>query len=412
MQMNMTNIINAKSLKKPRQRSGKDKKMLKIGTITKEFFSLLTAVSDAEFWHRYEEENWENISSKILRKKEQLKRLGKVFLPSLRELPDPESIFIDLAQDPLAWLLELINNQIPPSKSAHHTEEARIKFNELWQYCGMLLSQLVSNESSERVWLDNKTRQGLPRSRFGKITSLLKYDLLVLAEKFSISFRSSVRCAGECTLDETIWEWDGDAIYVVHVPRKPNSTGIKVFTLSFKLHLSGLPYCFYMWPDLLRPGLYPSAVLEAAYDLFDPALPTAITADAWFTSLHWAHANRSRFFTLAVSHTVDRELFDYFETDLTCGRYRVFRNPDFLLSLSFDAEIMRTISTCYKIDGAMPVAPPRSAIHQAGLLPVISVEGCNKLLELSQDDLQGLAGRCGQATSMLYHFKLILSVTE
>lgn len=338
-----------------------------------------------------------------------MKRVGKVNLPNLRQLPPPVEIFCDLARDALAWLRADINAKIPLNCSEYHRQKAQFSEQEMWVFAGMILGQLGQSASSERVWLDNKDRMGLNRNRWEKLTSLLEYSEVQLFTRFNQSFKIGILNAGECTLDETMWKWEGEHQAVVHIPRKPVDLGIKVFTISFRFKLTQKPYCFNFLPDLLRPAIGVSTALTSAFNLFRSGPTTALTADSWFGSFNWAITHASDLYTFALSSSVEPELCEFFGKNLKQGEYRLFSNSRIIISIYFDVAIVRTVTNCYEVVGKAMSPPAHTSLEAAGVMPRLSAEGMSLLLSLKQSDLQSLAAFGGEAISKYYFFVCLYS---
>ena len=75
-------------------------------------------------------------------------------------------------------------------------------------------------------------RVGIKLKQYHNLASL-KFDFQAIFKDFNCSLDSLLDMDGISAIDEAIWHFNGESNHLIHIPRKPKSTGIRVYFAAF-----------------------------------------------------------------------------------------------------------------------------------------------------------------------------------
>jgi len=277
---------------------------------------------------------------------------------------------------------------------------AHITTAEIESFVGIILQSLIYKYPSAKEFITTFPHNHLTATRYKKIIKYLKFKELEFFERVNKIFGENISLGGHGTFDETIWPWKGDHPAIVHIERKPNATGFKVFNVCFPLTLSNRPYCVFFIPDLSRPSISVTNSLDTLISSLPLSSTRSITMDNWFCMLGWLYSHPQYNLTFSVKEAQDSNLFSIFSYELPEHHYRTFQKGHVILTVFADVSLVRTASTCFNASLPPPttiqsISPSPLEITQ--LPPRLSVEAIQVLEQLSVDDLRALASTIGEA---------------
>lgn len=211
------------------------------------------------------------------------------------------------------------------------------------------LIRLLANGTPDMDKHARSVRPGeVSANRIEGFRALLEFDVLTLFDLLNRNMSSVVTVQTSLCLDESIWPWDSDHYAVVYIPRKPNSDGIKTFTLCVVLTHSQRPYCVEIVPDISQPRFTAAVAMDRAVTVARRLNAPEVTADSWFGQLNSLHSYHPIRVTVAISAQRGAEILPIFEHNLPVGRFRVFERQGTYLSLWHDSALHIVASTRFR----------------------------------------------------------------
>lgn len=256
-------------------------------------------------------------------------------------------------------------------------------------------------EDFEQYLYDPNRRVGLSVSKYKKIRKHFSPNLIYLIEEFNTGLKETIEVGGHGALDESMIAWRGDSRFLICIPRKPKSTGLRMYLLSFPLASTGQPAVFHLLPDLREPTYGGRELLDSIRNVLPPGFKISLTADSFFGTLTWLEARKEEFFTLAISKSSDPALVMLLSHNLGHHQYRTFTNGNVVLTLWMDEDLVVTASTRYKVNEpeAGRGEGRYKGVNMSGLTPFLSLESIHHLSQLPHSELQSLARRSGVSSS-------------
>lgn len=267
--------------------------------------------------------------------------------------------------------------------------------DDFYAFIGMVLKCCCSSEVSLKEFLRMKERVGLSERKWIRIVQHLDFDLEHVSTELSSTFHSAILLGEAAALDETILPWFGGDPAVKCIPRKPNGTGFKIFTICVQLTRTKRPFCVYFCMDVDSSAINVATILDQTKEILPSWL--TIIADSWFGSLGWMEKNSKLALTFAIQENQQSHIWDVFAHDLQQQQYRMFTNGKIILSVYKDASLVRTASTCFT--AKPPRTEPPTILQQIRLPPRLSEAAMEKLRDFSLLDLQSLAYAVGESKS-------------
>jgi len=201
---------------------------------------------------------------------------------------------------------------------------------------------------------------------------------------------------GPCVIDETMWEYYGNAEFTGWVPRKPKDTGVLVNTLSFEMPNSKRPFCYSFVPATTNPCLTPLTLVDMLTQTIPATSRVILTMDARFGSLAWLQTHR-RIPTIAAMSSTAHKYIQLFTLDLKPGELRVFNDGNITISCWYDNKLMVCASNC--IESRRVTSIPRRGYMPFPEGKILTDLTMNHLAQLPLDQLQLLSSFQGRPTS-------------
>ncbi len=345
-------------------------------------------------------EGYTCITGNVLVLKNHLLQVGEPKLGDRNGVIKPHKLFRSLFQPAITWLLNSFNSNITLVGTANIQEKTMVKEIEVWRYILIFMMHITGTHGEFKQALGDET---LSERRFYTINKLLNCANQEFYTVLNQSFKEPVNLSGFMSLDETMWVWKSDHPAVIHIPRKPKGQGMKIFTFCFKFTTTDLPYLVHFEPDLGRPGLLASDVLDIADQLFANFPNIAITTDAWFSRVTRMVGANHVLCTTSLGNDEEQELTRVGGWRLKMHEYRVFQCGQRVFTIYQDNDLMRTATTCFDVQPLNPaVRPPQRAaagVHRP-LPPRLSVDAVAHLLKFDKPDLEVLASAFGESKGM------------
>lgn len=204
----------------------------------------------------------------------------------------------------------------------------------------------------------------------------------------------------------------GSSENVVHIARKPHSTGLRYYIYCSILSVTNRPVCYHVLPELRIPKYTPSEVLTDLHNLLPDDNQVSCTVDAFFGSLPWLsnhHENVSMTMALNSGHYSDLvELFGY---QLQPHQYRTFTDGKLILTLWKDNKLMFTVSNEFEYIETNEV--DYRGIDTTTIEPLLSKESIELIAQgLSSAELSGLATALGVSKSNNFISFLLIFLLE
>lgn len=248
---------------------------------------------------------------------------------------------------------------------------------------------------------DPERRVGLSANRYEDLKAHLDFNMEDLISAFNDSLKESIVVGGHGVVDESMLPWHGKSPFSITIPRKPKSTGLRMYVVCFPLASTGQPVAFHVIPDIRSPTYGGREVLDIVYDQLPADRILSITADSFFGNLNWMTTHQDRFLTLAIPKNSDPKLFELFSKDLAHHEFRSFAKGDLVVTLWLDESLVITASTRYKTK--RPGESSREGSYRGidfnSQREKLSLPTIHILEKLPQDQLEILAKKCGISTS-------------
>ncbi len=331
--------------------------------------------------------------------KNHLKQVGEPIIGDHYDDFSGANFFKSLFQPAVDWLLISLNSQIPPHEKPFMQERAKIKEQEVWQYLKLLISHLANSGAPFKQNIRDTASEMLSERRFQQIGGLLDCANLEFFTILNNSFKKLVELPGTISLDETMWVWKSTHPAVTVIPRKPKSQGVKTFTFCLKFTTTDLPYCFHYVPDIARPGLLASDLLDIADEILANFPNTSITTDSWFSRLTRMDGTNHVLCTTSLGNHEESALMRLCEHNLKYHEYCIFQCGSRIITVYQDRDLMRTASTCFDVRPSNIFSrSPQAAVDavRAPHPPRVSAAAVSILLQLGRDNLEVFAAMCGE----------------
>jgi len=125
---------------------------------------------------------------------------------------------------------------------------------------------------------------------FEKILKNLHYRPQMLFDMLNSAFKAPLLLHGYGSFDESIWPWEGKHERTVHIERKPNPDGFKIFVLAVQITEIERPYCVYFYPDIGDKVLNVTQSLDLMLSEIS-STKLAVTLDNWFGMYNHLNSN-------------------------------------------------------------------------------------------------------------------------
>ena len=114
-----------------------------------------------------------------------------------------------------------------------------------------------------------------------------------LFQCFNDNIHDLVQVGGLAAIDETMLGIEGQSDHLIHIPRKPNDTGIRLYLECYSLTTSSLPVCYTVMVDIEAHTLTPRQVFDHMVAQHPRGIPIGVIADSFFSSLGWLRTKSS-----------------------------------------------------------------------------------------------------------------------
>jgi hypothetical protein len=301
---------------------------------------------------------------------------------------------------PLAvYIAQCCNSNQRLSTRVDQAEAASIKQEEIMKMFGMMLRVIADPTTTLEEYVRSDRQEGLTIHRWGKIRSLLSFNVGVLVQKCNVTFQRLVTPGSRMSLDETIWACDAAWLGVRDHPEKPITRGVKVIHLGFRFANTARSYCWHFEPDRFPDVIKASEALDtAALSLPTPGTHI-ITADRWFGSIAWPQAHPQLHTVMALRENVDADIVKFMSRDLNLNEYRVFEWRNALISIHKSLDMNVVVSTAHRVVTPAPPATPAPTAILLGHPPRYTPEQAVDLAQLMLDTLQAMARSYGAPSS-------------
>jgi len=211
------------------------------------------------------------------------------------------------------------------------------------------------------------------------------------------AFKAPTHLHGYASLDESIWEWEGKHERLVHIERKPNPDGFKVFNIAVRITEIERPYCIYFYPDI---GDTPLTVTQSLDIMLCEISKTklAVTLDNWFGM--YGHIMRTAEYdlTVAIKESQLTHVWNVFGTGLLKKQYRTVTNGVLIATIYNDKSMVKTISTHFKVTEDISTLPANSTTSIISLPARLTEDDAKRLSELSLAGIKVIDSAFGEST--------------
>ena len=97
------------------------------------------------------------------------------------------------------------------------------------------MSTIYSSVSNWNEFVRDATRQVVLFAKMEHFLQFLSYDPKQFFQLVNDGLKECIKPGVKATLDESIWSWLENHFGVLHIDRKPNPDGFRVFMLAFEL---------------------------------------------------------------------------------------------------------------------------------------------------------------------------------
>ena len=216
-----------------------------------------------------------------------------------------------------------------------------------------------------------------------------------LVQCFNANIHDLVQVGGLTAIDETILGFEEQSGHLIHIPRNPNDTGIKLYLECYNLTTSSLPVCYTVMVDTEAHTLTPRRVLDHMLAQHPRGIPIGVIADSFFSSLGWLRIKSSIPTLFSMTASDLGNLLPLFSHNLRYHQCRVFFfNGNVMLSIWVDNDIIVYGTNRFDLLQAEPIDP---TLNVTGYYPVMGHDDLIKLTTLSLDALRALAKKMGES---------------
>lgn len=205
----------------------------------------------------------------------------------------------------------------------------------------------------------------------------------------------SVQIGGNGALDEAMIVYLGKSDNVIHIPRKPHSTGLRYYVFCAILSATSRPVCYHVLPELRIPKYSPFDVLTDLYNNLPEDTRVSSTVDAYFGSVSWLmnHIDDS-LVTMALNSARHLDMMELFGHQLQPHQYRTFTNERLMVTIWKDTKMLMTASNEFTFEPTGQITV--TGIDTSNIQPLLS-EGSIQVLhqQLTLEELQNLAKALG-----------------
>ncbi len=291
----------------------------------------------------------------------------------------------------------------------HITSATNTKFTHTKKHCSKqqittLLATFVEICSTQVTIVNQYLRSNnrattadMTTKQYNTLMGAIEFEIPTIIELFNNSLHSLLSVSGIGAVDEVIWPYQGESNHLIHIPRKPRSTGIRAFYHCFRMVESGLPVMYTLAPDMERVTLTPKSILDIMVKSVEPSTDIGIVADSYFSSAGWLQSKGHIPTTFSMSSNDLCQLTPLFTRDLQYRQHRMFTNDSFIVSVWRDNDTMICGTSAFKIESK---SDPQLD-DQSALKPYprnISVAGMKHIEGLGLEDLKELAKGHGVST--------------
>lgn len=349
------------------------------------------------------EEGWVNVSDFALVPKGNFTDVTQLKSPGLRSHVTPSAIFRRIISDDFLRVLEKgANAHVKSSSLGSPGPRPSFTTNDFQKLVCMILDVIGQKIEEWEIYLRDPDRTiGLTVNTYKDLRKHLEFSFEDLTNTFNQGVKETVEIGGHGAVDESMVPWRGDSEFSITIPRKPKSTGLRFYVLSFPLTSTGQPIVYHVIPDLRIPFYGGKEVLDEMALVLPEGRTISITADAFFGTPSWLKAQEKGFYTLSCSSVCEQSLFPLFASDLGPKEYRNFFNGINVVTLWQDNVLVITTSNLHT-----PQPLPHHdlqgryrGVNLTGRTPILSIESIQKLMTFPHEELKAMAKAMGKSSS-------------